>query len=105
MDDNSNLLLKTGGAAGGKRSKLAVASFVSATLSLIGLLLGSVVPGFVFLFLFFILAIVTGHLARRAFRREPGTYANESWATYGLAIGYFGLALSLIAISLLVVGE
>ena len=105
MDENSNLLLKTAGAAGAKRSKVAVVSFASATLSLAGLLLASVVPGFVYLFLFFIVAIVTGHLARRAFRREPGIYTNESWATYGLAIGYLGLVLSLVAISLLIVGE
>lgn len=104
MDEESNLLLNVTSPSGQQRSKLATASFVSGILTLAGLLLGSVVPGLVYLFLFFIVALVTGHLARRAFRKEEGRYTNESWATFGLAMGYLGVALSVVSIAALVAG-
>ena len=83
MDDEPNVLLKAAEAPQGRRSALAIASFIAANLSPAGLLLGNVAPGLVYLFLFFAPALVTGHLARRAFRKHPGAFTNEAMATYG----------------------
>ncbi len=104
MDDEPNLLLKAAEAPQGRRSPLAITSFVAANLSLAGLLLGNVAPGLVYLFLFFVPAIVTGHLARRAFREHPGAFTNEAMAAYGLAVGYLGLVITLFVVAVLGLG-
>lgn len=104
MDGKPNVLLKAAEAPQGRRSALAIASFIAANLSLAGLLLGNVAPGLVYLFLFFAPALVTGHLARRAFRKHPGAFTNEAMATYGLAVGYLGLIITLFVAAVLGLG-
>lgn len=119
MDDDSNVLLKAtrqsgsspgqpalADRAGGdsRFSRFALASFVFATLSLAGFVSGTVVPFAPFVFLFFIPAIICGHLARREFSRAPDVYRNTSMATYGLAVGYLGLFLSIFVVSAMIFG-
>lgn len=108
MDDDSNVLLKSAQQQQAREdraySRLALASFICANLTLAGLLLGALVYPLVYLFLAFIPAIVTGHLARRQFKRAHGAYRNESMARYGLAIGYLGLFLSLFVIFAMIFG-
>ena len=104
MDDEPNVLLKAAETPQGRRSPLAIASFITANLSLAGLLLGNVAPGLVCLFLLFVPAIVTGHMARRAFRKHPGAFTNEAMAAYGLAVGYLGLIITLFVVAVLVLG-
>ena len=98
MDDESNVLLKASSGVPAHYSRLALASFVCAVLSIAGLLLGQLLQGAVYLVLFFVPAIVTGHLARRAFRQSPGTFRNESMATFGLSVGYLGLFLNVFVL-------
>jgi hypothetical protein len=106
VDDQSNVLLRAAQPAVVVRtSGAATVSFAAAALSLIGLVLGPWVPGVAYAFLFFIPAIVAGHVARRAFRKCPGAYRNEGMATYGLAIGYFGLFLSIFVVSAMIFGQ
>ncbi len=95
MDDEPNVLLKAAQTPQGRRSALAIVSFIASNLSLAGLLLGNVAPGLVYLFLFFLPALISGHLARRAFRKHPGAFTNEAMAAYGLAVGYLGLIITL----------
>ena len=104
MDDEPNVLLKAAEAPQGRRSPLAIASFITANLSLAGLLLGNVAPVLVYLCLLFVPAIVTGHMARRAFRKHPGAFTNEPMAAYGLAVGYLGLIITLFVVAVLVLG-
>lgn len=102
MDDESNVLLGTKIGARPPRSLLAIASFVSGCLTLAGLVFGSVVPGMVYAFLFFVPAIVTGHLARRGFRKDGQAHRDERFATFGLSTGYLGLFLSIFVVSMMV---
>lgn len=105
MDDRSNVLLKAVQAPVANRfSRFALASFVCANLSLGGLVAGPWVPGAPFAFLFFIPAIVCGHLARREFRLNPDAFRNPPMATFGLAVGYLGLFLSIFVISAMIFG-
>lgn len=104
MDDQSNVLLRSSQSAPQRSNGAATASFVLGALSLSGFALGLWVPGASYVFLCFIPAIVAGHLARRAFQKEPGAYRNEGMATFGLAIGYFGLFISILVISAMVFG-
>lgn len=104
MDDEPNVLLKAAETPQGRRSLPAIASFIAANLSLAGLLLGNVAPVLVYLFLLFVPAIVTGHMARRAFRKHPGAFTNEPMAAYGLAVGYLGLIITLFVVAVLVLG-
>ena len=101
MDDDRNLFLGNSESPRGKRSGYALASFICANLSLVGLMAAQFIPGLVYLYLLFVPAIVTGHLARRAFRKLPGVFRNEAMATYGLAVGYLGLSLSVLALVVL----
>lgn len=119
MDDDSNILLKAARQSGqnaaaspsaaqvpadSRFSRFALASFVCATLSLAGLVSGKIVPYAPFVFLFFIPAIICGHLARREFQAAPDAYRNTPMATYGLAVGYLGLFLSIFIISAMIFG-
>ena|SRR5690349_8615915 len=119
MDDDSNILLKAARQAGSmpaaspataqvpadsRFSRYALASFVCATLSLAGFVSGNVVPYAPYVFLFFVPAIICGHLARREFRSAPDAYRNTPMATYGLAVGYLGLFLSAFVISAMIFG-
>lgn len=104
MDDQSNVLLRATQPAPQRNSMAASISFGAATFTLAGLVFGRWISGAEYLFLAFVPAIVAGHLARRAFRREPGAYRNEGMATFGLAIGYFGLFLTILLISGMVFG-
>lgn len=106
MDDESNVLLQatTDSTQPAKFSRAALVSFVCANLTLIGLLLGRLAPGVVYLFLAFVPAVIAGHIARRHFRKEPGLYRNESMARYGLAVGYLGLFLSVFVIAAMIFG-
>ena len=45
-----------------------------------------------------LLAIVTGHLARSAIRREPEALDGDGFAVAGLVLGYTMLACSLLAL-------
>lgn len=49
-----------------------------------------------------IVAIVTGHLARGAIRREPDRLDGDGFAVAGLVLGYTMLGLSLLAVFLIV---
>jgi hypothetical protein len=102
MDDESNVLLRAAGRGPQRMSRLATASFASAAASMAGLVLGGFSPFITGLFLFFVPAIVLGHLARRAFRSHPGEFRNESMATFGLSVGYLGLFLSLFVIGAMI---
>lgn len=105
MDDQSNVLLRAAQPAAPARLSLAAnLSFVFAALSLVAFVLARWVPGVVYGFLLFIPAIVAGHIARRAFQKNPGAYRNEPMATFGLAIGYFGLFVSILVISAMMFG-
>ncbi len=105
MDDRSNVLLKAAQPEQTDRfSRFALASFVCANLSLAGLVAGPWVPGAPYAFLLFIPAIVSGHLARREFQRNPDAFRNPPMATYGLAVGYLGLFLSIFVISAMLFG-
>lgn len=104
MDDRSNVLLQASQPAPLRTSHAATLSFAAAALSLAGLVLGKWVPGGAYVFLCFIPAIVAGHIARRAFQKSPGAYRNEGMATFGLAIGYFGLFVSILLISAMLFG-
>lgn len=104
MDDQSNVLLRASQPAPLRTSRTATASFVFAALSLAGLVSGPWVNGAEYGFLCFIPAIVAGHLARHAFGKSPGAYRNEGMATFGLAIGYFGLFVSIVVISAMIFG-
>ena len=104
MDRDSNELLKATDANKGRVSALATVSFVAGNLSLVGLVLGKIAPALVYLFLFFIPAIVAGHMARRAFRMHPGAYKNEAMATYGLAVGYLGFLITALVLMVLALG-
>ncbi len=105
MDDSSNVLLKAAQPPAATRfSRLALVSFVSANLSLAGLVTGLWVPGAPYAFLCFIPAVICGHLARREFRSAPGAFRNAPMATFGLAAGYLGLFLSIFVISAMFFG-
>jgi len=100
MDDRDNVLL--GARAGGQPltySRLALASFVCAVLSMTGLILAQLEQALVALTLFFIPAIVMGHLARSRFRAKPGAFRNESMATFGLAVGYLVFFLNVFVVA------
>jgi len=99
MDDRSNVLLRAAQPAPQRSSLAASISFGAATFTLAGLVMGRWIPGAEFAFLAFIPAIAAGHVARRAFQKTPGAYRNEGMATFGLAIGYFGLFVSILLIS------
>ena len=86
MDDQKNAFLKAAESPRGRRSALAAISFLTANFSLVGLLAAQFAPVLVYFYLMFVPAIVSGHLARRAFRRQPGMFRNETMATYGLAV-------------------
>lgn len=98
MDDRSNVLLHAASPPPRRRNRAAVASFGLAAASLAGLVLGPWVPAAAYAFLLHLPAIVAGHVARRQFAKRPGTYANEAMATFGLAIGYFELFVSVVII-------
>lgn len=104
MDDDTNILAKAVDMPGARISRLALASYVSAILTIAGLLLENALPGAICLFLFFMPAIAAGHLARRAFRKRPGFYRRQAMATFGLVIGYLGLIMSALAIGAILTG-
>ena len=98
MDDRSNVLLRAAAPPPRVRNVAAMTSFALAAASLAGLVLGPWVPAASYVFLLHLPAIVAGHIARRQFAKRPGAYANESMATFGLAIGYFGLFISVVIV-------
>ncbi len=104
MDRETNELLKAADPPKGRTSALATASFAAGNLSLAGLVLGKLAPSLVYLFLFFVPAIVAGHMARRIFRKHPGAYKNEAMAAYGLATGYLGLLITALVLTVLALG-
>lgn len=104
MDDQSNVLLRSSQPVPQRTSGAATASFVFGALSLAGFALGLWVSLAPYVFLCFIPAIIAGHLARRAFQKSPGAYRNEGMATFGLAIGYFGLFISILVITAMLFG-
>lgn len=104
MDDGRNVLLKGSESPGEKRSAFAMTSFVCANFSLVGLIAAPFFPALVYLYLLFVPAIVMGHLARRIFRKRPGIFRNEAMATYGLAVGYLGFALTVLSLVILTRG-
>lgn len=101
MDEQRNVLLEGAESPRGRRSAFATTSFVCANLSLAGLMAAQIVPALVYFYLLFVPAIVTGHLARRAFRKLPGIFRNEAMATYGLAVGYLGFSLTILSLVIL----
>jgi hypothetical protein len=46
-----------------------------------------------------VLAVVTGHSARRAYRQAPGRYRGKGLSTAGLALGYVQLGLAVLALA------
>lgn len=73
-----------------KPSPWAVASFVTGVLALVSLA-ATWVPPFRYLNLAFPVAIVCGHLALRAVKRDPQRVTGRGMALFGLSIGYFFL--------------
>jgi hypothetical protein len=106
VDDDSNILVQAaqGDSPPSRYSRLALASFVSGVMTLGGLLLGGLAQPLALLFLAFIPAVVTGHLARGQIAREPGAYRNASMARFGIAVGYFGLLVSVFILGALFFG-
>lgn len=102
-DDPSNIFLKHIPQAPTRKSRLALASFICGNVMMIGFILGFAYWPLVALGLFCIPAVVTGHLARRAIRKDPHTFTNAGMATYGLAAGYLGVALNAAAIAVVIV--
>ncbi len=98
MDDRSNVLLRAAAPSPRQRNAAAIASFTLAAASLAGLVLGPWLPAASYGFLLHLPAIFAGHLARRQFVKRPGAYANEGMATFGLAIGYFGLFITVVIV-------
>ena len=45
-----------------------------------------------------IVAVVTGHMAKKEIRESGGTIGGEGLATFGLVLGYAGLAIGVIGI-------
>jgi hypothetical protein len=73
-------------------STLAIISIISAILGLTVLFgVGSVI------------AVVTGHMAKGEIARSGGTLGGEGAATWGLVLGYIGLALSVVGFCLIAV--
>ncbi len=104
MNDPHNVFLQESEPPAKKNAPLAVASFSCANISLIGLFAAQINPWMTLVFFLFPAAIVTGHLARRAMRKEPDRWTGEGMATYGLVVGYFGLALAVGALGVMLGG-
>ena len=75
-----------------ERSSLAVASLVAGILSWL------IIP-----FLGAIVAIVTGHLAKRDIRESNGALTGNGMATAGLILGYVQIVLPLCAVVVIVI--
>ncbi len=104
MNDQHNVFLQGNGPPVKKNAPLAMASFSCANISLIGLFAAQMNPWMTLVFFLFPAAIVTGHLARRAMRKQPDRWTGEGMATYGLVVGYFGLALAVGALGVMLGG-
>ena len=104
MNDSQNVFLQGGEPPSKKNAPLAVASFSCANISLIGLFAAQINPWMTVVFFLFPAAIVTGHLARRAMRKQPDRWTGEGMATYGLVVGYFGLTLAVGALGVMLGG-
>jgi hypothetical protein len=66
----------------------------TAIISLISGILGlTVIPG-----IGSIIAVITGHMAKGEIRRSGGTLGGDGAATWGLVLGYIGIALLVITI-------
>jgi len=50
-----------------------------------------------------IAAVITGHLAKQEMKARPYTFSGEGFATAGLILGYAHLALTLIAIIVVII--
>jgi hypothetical protein len=72
-------------------SSLAVVSFIC------GILGWTAMP-----FIGAIVAVITGHLARREIRAAPGQFEGEWMAVLGLVLGYIQLAVVVIVILLII---
>ncbi|PCJ54985.1 MAG: hypothetical protein COA73_13955 [Candidatus Hydrogenedentota bacterium] len=104
MDEQKNVFMQGDSPSGKKNAPLAVASFSCANISLIGLFAAQINPWMTLVFFLFPAAIVSGHLARRAMRKEPQRWTGEGMATYGLVIGYLGLTLAIGALGVVLGG-
>lgn len=45
-----------------------------------------------------LVAVITGHMARSAIRRQPGRYSGDGMAIGGLILGYLQLALTVLVL-------
>ncbi len=52
---------------------------------------------------FSLIAIITGHIAKKQFKENPDKYSGEGMATAGLILGYIWLALILIPVCFITV--
>ncbi len=52
---------------------------------------------------FSVVALITGYIAKKQFRENPGKYSGAGMATAGIVLGYIWLALVLIPICVIVV--
>ena len=50
-----------------------------------------------------IVAVITGHMAKGEIARSGGTLGGDGAATWGLVLGYIGLALSVVGVCIFAV--
>ena len=95
LDDSTNVFLQS--AAGAPRNSVyAVVGFSAAVVTLAALFLATVYYPFVYLHLFFPVAIVSGHIARRRIQRAPSKWKGTGMAVFGLWVGYFDLLIAIL---------
>lgn len=106
MDNQGNVLLQ-GTRIEPRELPLAVAGFVTSLVTLAALIIAGlalalgfpwVSLGLTAIYLLFPLAIVMGHLALRRIREKPAVYKGEGMAKFALTVGYFNLALAVLAL-------
>jgi hypothetical protein len=69
----------------------------TSTLAIVSLVTG-IICWFILPFLGAIVAVVTGHLAKREIKDSQGSLSGDGLATAGLVLGYIHLALSICGI-------
>jgi hypothetical protein len=74
----------------------------NSTLAIISLI--AAICGFtIFPVLGSIVAVITGHMAKSEIARSGGTLGGDGAATWGLVLGYIGVALSVVGVCLFLV--
>ncbi len=73
----------------------------SSTMAIISLVAG-IVGFFMLPFIGSLVAVITGHMAKREIRESNGTLSGDGLATAGLILGYVGLGFVVLGICLFV---